>query len=181
MTARRLDCIKPSARGFTLIELCVVLIIVGIITAIASLAFYRADSQRGMVTLTTFNRSLIVMSEQAVLRQHTLGVYVLPDGYQAFEVSRNPDGDLTKHALPDKTLSVPDAFGGRWEMDYIKGPFVNSKNKGAPQNDKPMVLISADGQISPVIYTFGPHKGEPWWQVSVDTLGKAKIKDLRKP
>ena len=68
--------VGQSFKGFTLIEICVVLVIVAIITAMASLAFYRADSQRGMVALTTFGRSIMSMREQAILRQQSLGVYL---------------------------------------------------------------------------------------------------------
>jgi general secretion pathway protein H len=173
---------QSKHKGFTLIELMVVLVIVGIITAMASLAFYRADSERGMVALTTFNRALIAMREQAILRQHALGVYLIDDGYTVYEIHTNPKGDLVKTTIPNNSLNLPDAFAGRWHLTMQKGAFMAPGDDGnqTQPKDQPILAISSDGVLTPLAFTFGPKNSKPWWAVTVPPNGVGKIIDLRK-
>jgi|GEM_PF-6958724 len=173
--------LRNKKQGFTLIELMVVLVIVGIITAMASLAFYRADSERGMVALTTFNRALIAMREQAILRQHALGVFLVPDGYLVYEIVIDHKGNMIKQAIPNNSLNMPNAFAGRWHLVMQKGVFMSPGANGdqVQPEDKPILAIASDGMITPLSFTFGPNQGKPWWSVVVPANGISKITDLR--
>ena len=173
--------IVKKYKGFTLIELMVVLVIVAIITAMASLAFYRADAQRGMVALTTFNQALIAMREQAILRQQALGVYLTDDGYDVYEIHSDNQGDLIQSPIPDNSLTMPDAFAGRWEMILQQGAFMiqNADGHFTQPKDKPILAVSPDGTLTPITFTFGPHQEKPWWSVTVAPNGVGKMIDLR--
>lgn len=170
-------------KGFTLIELMVVLVIVGIITAMASLAFYRADSERGMVALTTFDRALIAMREQSILRQQALGVYLTDNGYVVYEIHPNKKGGIAKTPIPDNSLDMPDAFAGRWQMNLTKGAFMTKGMNGITTQPKnaPILAISPQGMMTPIAFTFGPHTGKPWWSVIIKPSGVSQITDLRTP
>jgi type II secretion system protein H len=170
-----------NQNGFTLIELMVVLVIVAIITAMASLAFYRADAQRGMVALTTLNRALIAMKEEAILRQQTLGLYLTDNGYAAYEIAPDSNGNLIKTPIPDDSLTMPDAFAGRWEMVLQQGAFMVQQSDGTVTStkDRPILAISSDGMLTPIEFTFGPHQEKPWWSVTVNPNGQSTIVDLR--
>jgi type II secretion system protein H len=171
----------PKQNGFTLIELMVVLVIVAIITAMASLAFYRADAQRGMVALTTFNRALIAMREQAILRQQTLGVYLTDNGYHVDEISPDHKGNFIQTPIPDNSLDQPDAFAGRWELVLQQGAFMVKGEDGTltSPKDQPILAVLPDGTLTPIAFTFGPHQEKPWWSVAVASNGISQITDLR--
>jgi type II secretion system protein H len=171
----------PKQNGFTLIELMVVLVIVAIITAMASLAFYRADAERGMVVLTTFNRALIAMREQAILRQQALGIYLTDDGYNVYEISPDNKGSFIQTSLPDDSLNMQDAFAKRWELVLKEGAFMVKNGDGTltSPKDQPILAILPDGTLTPIAFTFGPHQEKPWWSVAVDSNGIGQITDLR--
>lgn len=172
---------KQHIKGFTLIEVCVVLVIVAIITAMASLAFYRANAQRGMVALTTFARSILSMREQTILRQQSLGMYLTADGYHIYEIHMKPNGSFITAPIPNSSFHTNDAFAHRWQLQVTKGVFMSKNSDGTEtqDSDKPILAVSPDGQITPIQFTFGPHVGDPWWSVTIKGSGQYKIKDLR--
>lgn len=73
------------ARGFTLIEILVVLTIIGIILATARLSFGTAGSERAAEDeARRFAELLNLVAEQAVLRASEYGVRTEADGYRFY-------------------------------------------------------------------------------------------------
>lgn len=96
-----------SNRGFTLIEVLMVLVIIGVIIGLASLAFgdnraaeLRREAQRLQAVLN-------LATEEAIVKSRVLGVRVDADGYRFFILDDNQawlplehDREFAVHQLP---------------------------------------------------------------------------------
>ncbi len=99
---------RPAAAGFTLIELMVVVLLVGLVVSFAVISV-GGDSalERQKREAQRLHARMDLAREEAVLQARSLGVRFSDDGYRFFELRRDQwrplggDGVLARRSLPD--------------------------------------------------------------------------------
>ena len=140
--ARR--CLDRGQRGFTLIEILVVMVIIAIITTVAVLSLGTGD--RGRLVKQEAHRLAAVLdvaSQDAVIQSSQYGLRVAGDGYGFLELHNQKwrplagDPALSHHSLPD---------GMRLELN-VEG--LAAKLTSAEQDQRPQVLVLSSGEMTP--------------------------------
>ena len=73
---------SSKARGFTLIEVLVTLVVIGIIVGVVSISFSRDSDSEARRLATRLKKQMEFAADRAVLQQHTVGLYIDPQMYQ---------------------------------------------------------------------------------------------------
>lgn len=135
---------RTGQGGFTLLEILVVLVIVGLLASLAVFTFGGSSQQR---ELKNEVRDLYLLmqtaSEQAVLNNRELGVQVLPEGYQ-FVAYEDDTGDW---AASGERLFRPGSFP-EW---MVVTKFIESDApRLAPAEDelRPDVVFFSSGETT---------------------------------
>jgi general secretion pathway protein H len=178
---------RRPCRGFTLLEVMVVLVLIGIIFSFAVLSVSRNDEDEVMKRETRRLATLIDMANnEAVIRGQELAIHFTRDGY-AFMVLQ-PDG---WKELPDDPLlkphKLPAGFSVRIEVEG-DAPGLAQKEKGdvpgLAQQDKekekekdndtltPQVYILSSGEMTPFSATLQAEHSQVRYHLTATMLGK---------
>lgn len=137
---------SPPARGFTLLELLVAMVIVGIIASFAVLSV--GDGGRDATQRREAERLAALLSlaaDEAVLRGRELGLALDPDGYAFLTL----EGERWRPAagdgpLGDRRLPAPFRLAAEVEGRYL--PLAKRRKGTAPA---PAVLLYSSGEQTP--------------------------------
>ncbi|MBA2652119.1 MAG: type II secretion system minor pseudopilin GspH [Tatlockia sp.] len=125
-----------AERGFTLIEILVVVIIIGITVGFALLAFGDFGASRRVIVNTEQLSSYIKLVQQrAVLENNTLGIRVNGEGYSTFRLERG-----LWQQMPAKSIYHTRTFPNNM--------VVNVQSLAQYNNKRPDVVVDASGGIS---------------------------------
>lgn len=148
----------PKARGFTLIEVLVVMLIVSIVTTVALLSVGRNQTKQMQGVINAFTQSLSLAEEQAMLAPTKIGLSVNNEGWQYWVYQEKPiaqwqpdttDG-LGSYSLPDQlTITLQ----------------VLSQANVKDINGEPQIIITSNGDITPFVLRVGERGKKPKFQV----------------
>jgi general secretion pathway protein H len=149
-----------NARGFTLIEMMVVVVIIGIMINYAVLSFGSHSPSEQLNTEATRLKSLIeVAEEEALMRSSLIGVDILEDGYgflSQVEGEWQPVDDnlFRNRKLPDDVRMT--LISGLPTGDDKNQPSDDSKNQPTGDDEKkgkkkrtPKIILLNSGEITP--------------------------------
>jgi general secretion pathway protein H len=157
---------RTDVRGFTLIEMLVVVVIIGILASAVVIGFVGADKEQNLRTEAERLAVLIEMARsQAIQRNEEWGIAVAQDSYQ-FMVLDEPnhrwveqkDSTFRKRSIENMTLTV--------QVDAVTLPGDKSKD-GVPN-----IILFSSGEQTPFDIDIIPRwKSDPW-RVSSDGVSR---------
>ncbi len=155
-------------RGFTLLEVLVVVVIVGILTGTVILGFTGADMEQ---ELKGAAQRLAVRVELA--RQHALqrnrewGIYVRDESYAFAELDPETGSWIERSGRPFDQEDLPDAIRLRVATEGVgELPFADGE-------DLPQIVVFSSGEITPFTIMLEPDWDTIPWLVSSDGLSRA--------
>lgn len=152
------------ARGFTLIELVIVLLIITITIGLVGINLYRGDNDRVRDEADRIVLLLQAAREEAILQGQVFGVQFTREGYRFQRL--NAKGKLenidTDDVLAPRTL--PEGVTLAFELD------------GVAATDEAGLLLDPTGNFIPFVLTL--RAGESVWQALGLANGKIQSKPL---
>lgn len=175
--------LRSCAAGFTLIEVLVVLVLIGIIISFAVLKVggdRRADELDRAAR--TFAAVLELASDAAISRGEEWGVQIDSEGYRFVVLGQDKQDDKQDNDnKQDKWIDVeidpvfrPRAWdrGMRVELE-LEGRDALLEDAGK-EEDQPNILLLSSGEMTPFVATFSARETEARAQVEGDGLGNVK-------
>ena len=154
------------SRGFTLIEMLVVVVIIGILASTIVLGFVGSDREQNLRTEAERLAALIEMARsEAIQRNEEWGMAISPNGYQFLRFDalskrwvEQKDGPFRARKIDGMTLSV--------KVDQLTMP-----GDKAMQN-APNIIMFSSGEQTPFEIEISPQwKSDPW-RVTSDGLAR---------
>lgn len=136
----------PAERGFTLIEILVVVVIIGITLGFALLSFGDFGAgRRAIVSAEQFSSYINLVQQRAILESNAFAININKDGYETLRFYRGG-----WQPMPAKSIF-------HWRS------FPNSIEVGLRNNIKhrlktPDIIINSSGDMSEFIVDFGTSK-----------------------
>jgi general secretion pathway protein H len=177
----------PRSRGFTLVEILVVIVIIGIVTAGAMLSLSFSGPDRQLHTEGDRLADLMnYAQEQGELQTRELGLYCTDHSYQflAFDARRNlwvpidDDDALRVRTLPD-ALKLQLVVEGREVV--LASPADEQKKKIKPQDLQPHVMIFSNGDLTSFRVTLEHEGTDETVTLVPDRQGKITVKVPKGP
>jgi general secretion pathway protein H len=172
----------PRSGGFTLIEILVVIVIIGIVTAGAMLSLSFTGPDRELHTEGDRLADLMnYAQEQGELQTRELGLYCTDHSYQflAFDARRNlwvvidDDDALRARTLPDAVKLQLDVEG---RQVVLASTADEQKKKIAPQDLLPHVMIFSNGDLTSFRVTLEREGTDQTVTLAPDHQGKITVK-----
>ena len=138
----------PAAPGFTLIEIMVVLVIIGLMVAGAVLALGSLGRDRSLDDLTKRLDALVSYArERAELQTREFGLRILPDGYAFMVLEVGLQKSQWRYAEDDALRRRAFPLGVQPEL-YLDGRKVILQADHAGASPVPQIMLLSSGDLS---------------------------------
>lgn len=160
---------RAAPRGFTLLELMVVLGIVGVLAGIVVLNFVGADRERNLQTEAIRLAALVELARtEATMRNARMGLFVDEAEY-AFATFDPETGDWVRpEEGPFRPRTAPDGVTFSAATETLELP--GRPARGRARNALPDILIFASGEQTPFTVEILPAWGSTPWLVHSDGI-----------
>ncbi len=161
---------SPKQVGFTLIEILVVLVIIGIISTFAVLATGDfGASKRIEVAADTFANLVRLAEEEAILEPAVLGIGLTANGYQFYRYQLQVQMHKGQwEAITQLRILRARQLPSGSQLIVIQPKTVN----------QPTLVINSNGEITPFRVQFGKTQQTPLIQVEGAHNGVVKVSEL---
>lgn len=168
--------IQPKTmRGYTLIEILIVLFIISIVTSVALLSIGRNENKRVATFANELMQTLTLAEEQAILQPIVLGLSLQRQSLQFKTFEAVNDKKKTWVALNDAILTklrIPTDI----QVDIeINGQHISSSES---DNKTPQIIISTNGDVTPFTIYVGKKGEHPRYAVIGEADGNIINKAL---
>lgn len=155
--------------GFTLLELLIVLVVIGIMSSFAVLSVGTADRDKPLAKETQRLLALMRMaSEESVQRTEQLGLFIDNDSYRFLRYDQNAwqplDDDLFRERSLPENLIMTLVLEGR--PIVLEDPMALTDDAKKDEKDKkekikpPQIIFLSSGEISPFTLTLSEQPGD---------------------
>jgi general secretion pathway protein H len=164
-----------ACRGFTLLELMVVLVLIGIIFTFAVLSVGRSDQAEAMQRETRRLATLIGMAnDEAVIRGEELAIHFTETGYSFLGLRVDGWQELQDDDLL-KPYTLPAGIRVRIEVEGDP-PGLGQRDKKKTEDTEdtltPQVYILSSGDMTPFSATFETDQSPVRYHLTATMLGK---------
>lgn len=183
-----MQTVKQQGRGFTLLELLVVVLILGILVSLASLSFSTNEMSRIKEETQRLASLMSLAREQAILDGQEIAVAFTDSGYQ-FEVFDGKgwmpmEGDdlLRRRGFPDVLSMEINLIGepmklAAMNVDEEADADTTDEKKKAEEEPVRVFLLSS-GEVTPFELFMGHEDASGGYLLSGDALGKLSVKTV---
>lgn len=155
----------PYSQGFSLLELLVVLVIIGVMLSVASLSFRAVSVDPAETALDRLRFNVQALQSEAVVRSQLMGIEFSSDGYRFVE--RDEEGKWQ----PMKTDSLLASY--QLDESLAADLIVEGQAVALPAEDEPQVIIYPTGEMTPFSYALrADNSTNPAQLVAFDALGQ---------
>lgn len=156
-------------RGFTLIEILVVLLIVGITLGFALLAFGDFGSTRRIIVAAEqFKRYVQLVQQQAILETSTFGINLKSDGYQ-----------VLRFKPPANWIPMP--LNSILHREHTIKNLIITVEQTTNHHTNPAIIINSSGDMNAFTLDFGSAKQMVITQIVGLPDGTLRLSPEKKP
>ena len=170
---------RPAARGFTLLEILVVVAIIGVLASVVTLSIgsgnleqeLRGEAERAALRIE-------LARSNALQRNREWGLLVEDRRYQFVELDPIAARWNVHGAEPLGLIPMPSGISLRLETEGFQLPVLGDENEDARDDDDeekpllPNLLVFSSGEVTPFTLSFVPEWDAEPWQVSSDGLSR---------
>lgn len=158
------------AAGFTLLELMVVLVLIGIIFSFAMLSFGGDDIAEMMEEETRRLEALIALAaDESVMRGEELAIRFTDEGYE-FMVLQEAGWAVPENDRLLRSYDLPEQVEIRLQLEGDPPVF-----PGSPDDDRenvtPQVFFLSSGEVTPFTLVFESRQSRARFNLSVSLMG----------
>ena len=162
-----------TARGFTLLEILVVIVIIGVMATLAVLSIgNRTLDDRMAVEARRLQELLVLAGDEAVLQGLELGFIQTPEGY-AFLTLKDGKWTALEDAGPLRSRALAEPFYLQLQID---GRRVTPVDTGDEKTElKPQVVLLSSGDATEFVLDLRAQQFVPYYRLQGDVLGRLKL------
>lgn len=162
-----LDFFRKQSKGFTLIEILIVIVIISIVSGVALVTLSNNKTKQLESLAKQFTRLVTLAEQEAMLRPSTLGLALGDHYFQFLQYSPSDNNAYPWQTLTSKNLGLHDIPGHVQIMLTIN-------HERITLDGKPHIFISESGDITPFTMTFAKKGEKPAYVVRGDASGKVQ-------
>jgi general secretion pathway protein H len=166
------------SRGFTLIEILVVLFIISIVTTVALLSISRNENRQLEAFTKEFIQRVTLAEEQAMLQPSVLGLAIQGNAYQ-FARYQPAQGEKKSFWQPTQDSLLGNyVIPGGIELNVEVGGQKMVMEKDDSEKHSPQIVISTNGDITPFTIYVAKTGKSPRYVINGDADGNITSKLL---
>ena len=160
---------REHSKGFTLIEILVVVLIIGITIGFALLAFGDfGNKRRILISAEQFVNYVKFVQHQAILESSTLGITLNNNNYQVLRFQST----LTWQGMPNRSIFH--------QQHFPYGAIVRLENNTAKSRN-PQIIINSSGDMTAFILNLSTNKEATIAKVIGNSNGEVALQLLNSP
>ena len=170
---RKRTHLKRHARGFTLLEILVVVIIIGVMATLVVLSIGSRTLDDRLATEARRLQELFALAaDEAVLQGVELGFIQTPEGY-AFLTLKEGQWVALEDAGPLRSRTLAEPFYLQLQIDGRRVAPVRTDDE-KPEL-KPQIVLLSSGDATEFILDLRAQQFDPYYRLQGDVLGRLKL------